>query len=324
MRIGIRLHDSADGTYEQRLHAVREQGFSCIHLALSKIPDLAALTKDPSASMAPATLTPGYAMYLKHCLDAENLDMAVLGCYKNLADPEDLKAAQAMYTAHLRFGSWCGAGVVGTETPCRAMSEEQRCSDQALEQLARHLEPVVRSAENFGMVLALEPVYRHVMHSPARARRLLDMIGSPNLQIILDPVNLIDPAKASLGKTEASSEEPAAPDGGSAGLPVHQADAVDCSYIDELMAEAVELLGADTAVIHLKDFILRDGKMEAVACGLGQMSCRSESTGATAYDRIIRYAAECKPHIHATLENTKPDNAISARRFVEELQAEIE
>ena len=39
MNIGIRLHDTAHGTLEERLAFARAQGFSCAHTALSKVLD---------------------------------------------------------------------------------------------------------------------------------------------------------------------------------------------------------------------------------------------------------------------------------------------
>ena len=39
MNIGIRLHDTAPGTLRQRLAFIRRQGFSCAHIALSKVID---------------------------------------------------------------------------------------------------------------------------------------------------------------------------------------------------------------------------------------------------------------------------------------------
>ena len=39
MRIGIRLHDSAKAPLEERLKTVHNQGFTCAHIALSKLFD---------------------------------------------------------------------------------------------------------------------------------------------------------------------------------------------------------------------------------------------------------------------------------------------
>lgn len=47
-------------------------------------------------------------------------------------------------------------------------------------------------AEKLGVIVAIEPVCRHIVNNAKRARKVLDAIDSPNLQIIFDPVNLLD------------------------------------------------------------------------------------------------------------------------------------
>ena len=37
MEIGIRLHDTAGSNLEEHLRNAREQGFSCVHIAMSKV-----------------------------------------------------------------------------------------------------------------------------------------------------------------------------------------------------------------------------------------------------------------------------------------------
>ena len=79
IQYGLRLHDAEKLPLEEQLAVVKKQGFSCVHLALSKIQGL---TADPVA------LTPGYALYLKHAFQDAGLDIAVLGNYLNLATPD--------------------------------------------------------------------------------------------------------------------------------------------------------------------------------------------------------------------------------------------
>lgn len=43
-----------------------------------------------------------------------------------------------------------------------------------------------------GVIIAIEPVVRHIVYDAKRARKVLDAINSPNLMIIFDPVNLLD------------------------------------------------------------------------------------------------------------------------------------
>ena len=74
MQIGLRFHDAKVLPFEERIREVKNQGFSCVHMALSKV------MPNPALS-APEALTPGYAMYLKRCFQREGMDVAVLGCY---------------------------------------------------------------------------------------------------------------------------------------------------------------------------------------------------------------------------------------------------
>ena len=76
MQLGIRLHDTKNLPLEERLIEVNKQGFSCVHLALSKV--------IRENSVAPEALTPGYAMYLKRLFSDKRLDIAVPVSYTHL------------------------------------------------------------------------------------------------------------------------------------------------------------------------------------------------------------------------------------------------
>jgi len=275
MQIGIRLHDVADLPLEQILELVRKQGFCCGHLAIFK------LMKDIPKGVT--ALTPGFACYLRKLFMKYDLDIAVLGCYLNLADPDftALSRNVEQYMAHIRFASLLGCGVVGTETgaPNSGYVYEPAChTDQALELFIKNLRPIVSYAEKMGVILAIEPVYRHIVWNPKCARKVLDEIDSPNLQIIFDPVNLLD--TSNLNKQ------------------------------DELFEEAITLLGKEIAVIHLKDYIINEkGSLVPVAAGTGNMD----------YRRIMNFIKEEKPYIHVILENTVADNAESARKCIVDL-----
>ena len=141
----------------------------------------------------------------------------------------------------------------------------------------RHLAPVVRCAEDFGVVLAIEPVWNHIVWNPKRALCVLRTMASENLRIIFDPVNLL------------SME----------------------NYMkrDAVIEEALDLLGEYISVVHIKDFNVDHDKLVSTAAGNGIMD----------YKRIIRYLKKEKPFIQATLENTSPDNAESARKFIQDV-----
>ena len=279
MQLGIRLHDGEKYPLEALLPIFRKRGFKCGHLALSK-----SLSPD---YMRPTALTPGFAMYLKKLFERNEMDIAVLGCYLNLADPdsERLAANTEKYLAHIRFASHLGCGVVGTETgaPNSQYKYEPAChTEEALQTFMKNLRPVVEYAEKMGVILAIEPVWKHIVYDPQTARRVLDEINSPNLQIIFDPVNLL------------------------------------CynNYMerDKIFAEAIELLGKDIAVVHIKDFIVKDGDLVSVAAGTGEMD----------YSAIMSFIKRDKPYIHVTLENTTPENSEDSRRLITSLWEKAE
>ena len=95
IQFGLRLHDAEKLPIEQVLPLVRQKGFSCVHLALSK-----SLKEVPNTTSA---LTPGYAAYLRRLFAKNELDIAVLGNYLNLAHPDAsaLHAIQEKYYAHI-------------------------------------------------------------------------------------------------------------------------------------------------------------------------------------------------------------------------------
>lgn len=266
LQLGLRLHDAEKLPMEELLPVIRKKGYTCAHLALSK-----AMKDYPCG---PEALTPGYAHYLRRLFEKNEMDIAVLGNYLNLAHPDEavIRASLEKYYSHIRFASLLGCGMVGTETGA-PNAEYRYCpecrSEEALALFIRNLKPVVRCAEQFGVILAIEPVARHIVYNAKRARIVLDEVGSHNLQILFDPVNLLD------------------------------LENVD--HRDEVFAEAIELLGPDIAMVHFKDYVrVQEGYgLKAVGAGTGEMD----------FTPIMRYIKREKPFIYGTLENTTPENA---------------
>ena len=280
MQIGIRLHDVNTGldangrTLEARARKAHEEGFSCVHLALQKV--ISGMAFDE------CTMTEGLAAYVRRVFAKNDLDIAVLGCYFNLANPDplQLEAIKSKYYAHLRVTPLMGAAMVGTETGAPNVEyklDANTHSQEALDTFMRNLEDVVAEAERRGATVAIEPVWNHIVYNANRAVEVLKGIGSRNLRIILDPVNLLC------------------------------LENIDDR--DSVIADAIEKLGERVAMIHLKDFIVREGKLVSVAAGTGNMD----------YTRILRFMKERKPFIQATLENTDNTTAVPARRMLQEL-----
>lgn len=238
MNIGIRLHDTAPGTLDERLGFAERQGFACAHLALSKaVPGF-------DMQKAPALLTDALAEEVRAAFAAHRMQCAVLGCYLNLADPdaESRRRTQEIYKAHLRFAPKCGALTVGTETyanPNSRFPEPASRSEEAFRLFMESLRPVVRYAEEVGAILAVEPVSYHIVSTPERAQRMLEELPSDHLRIILDAVNLLAPDTA--------------------------------DRADDIIADAIRRLGDKVMILHMKDFRQTPDKVLSMACGTGCM-----------------------------------------------------
>ena len=136
---------------------------------------------------------------------------------------------------------------------------------------------MVECAEHYGVTLAIEPVRRHIVYDADRALEVLRAIGSPNLRIIFDPVNLLD--------TDNADDR------------------------ERVLGDAMEKLCDHIAMVHIKDFVRRDGTLASVAAGTGEMD----------YTELLRFLKARKPYVQATLENTDNDTAVSSRTLLERL-----
>lgn len=284
MQLGIRLHDvnasapEAEQSLEARARKAREEGFSCVHLALSKC--------IRGVSFDEAALHEGLAAYIRRVFQKEELDVAVLGCYLNLACPDAAKMQefQSRYYGHIRVAALAGVGMVGTETGAPNLAykyDENTHSQEALRTFMWNLEPVLERAEKHGVMLAIEPVWNHIVYDADRALEVIRTLRSPNLRIIFDPVNLLCPENADAR--------------------------------ERVIGEAMDKLCEHIAMVHIKDFVRRDGKLVSVAAGTGEMD----------YTEILRFIKARKPYIQASLENTVNENAVQARELIERLYDEV-
>ncbi len=284
MQLGIRLHDvnaneaESEQTLEARAAKAHAEGFTCVHLALSKC--------IKGVDFDYAALTEGLAAYIRRVFHEQELDVAVLGCYLNLAHPdrEKLNAFQSRYFGSLRVASLAGIGMVGTETgaPNAAYKLDANThGSEALRTFMWNLEPVLECAERCGTTLAIEPVWNHIVYNADRALEVIRGMESPSLRIIFDPVNL---------------------------LCMENAD-----DRERVFGDAMEKLCDYIAMVHLKDFVRTDGRLVSVAAGTGEMD----------YTGILRFLKARKPFIQASLENTTNENAVRSREFLENLYQKI-
>ena len=89
-QVGIRLHDAAGDTIEEKAANAAAQGFKCVHIALGK------LIKDYST--ADSALTPGFAMYLKKLFGVAVKDVNKTVTFKKVEGKAKLTVKQKVTT----------------------------------------------------------------------------------------------------------------------------------------------------------------------------------------------------------------------------------
>jgi sugar phosphate isomerase/epimerase len=227
------------------------------------------------------------AMYLRDLFARNDVRVAVLGCYHNLATPdsEQLKVTQDIYKTHIRFASLLGCGMVGTETGA-VNTEYKPCpenhTDKALAVFVKGLEPIIEYAEKMGVCVGVEPVWKHIMNTPERTAKVIDHFRSPNLRVILDPVNMLNAEN-------------------------------EC-HANEIVDEMFDTLGDEIDVIHLKDYIVKDGNLVTRPVTLGE--------GRFDFSHLFGIIKKRKPFIDVLLEDSLPENVEASKAYVKKCYEE--
>jgi L-ribulose-5-phosphate 3-epimerase len=261
IRIGARAHDFGTTTPCKLAARLAGQGLCCAQLALNKA--IAGL------NLKPGDLNPGLAWEVGQCFRENHVQIAVLGCYINPVHPEDgpRKELLRFFKDHLRYVGDMGGSLVGLETgtPNAAYAPDPRTGDeQTFQALVRSIAELVEEAEAHGVKVAVEAVTHHTISTPTKMKRLLEEVRSPNLVVIHDPVNLIS----------------------------HE------NYLeqDRMIEEPFQLYGDKIAIIHAKDFSVKNGSYQQLATGFGQLN----------YRLLCRLIAQHKPGISVLLEDSGP------------------
>jgi sugar phosphate isomerase/epimerase len=237
VELGVRAHDFGKLPVDELAERISRQGFGCVQLAPTKA--IAGFDTDAGR------LSPGFACHVREAFQRQHIHIAVLGCYINPVDPDPTRRQRqvARFKEYLRYARDFGCSVVGTETGSLNADfsfHPGNRGEDAFQTLLASVREMVAEAEKFGVFVGIEGVERYVISDPPRMKRLIDGIGSNNLQVIFDPVNLL------------SAEN-------------HRRQ-------DDIMKEAFELFGDRIAILHAKDFVVEEGRIRSVLSGRGMLN----------------------------------------------------
>jgi sugar phosphate isomerase/epimerase len=237
MRIGVRCHDVIHSNLEELSEKVGEKNLKGVQLAIKKI--------KTGFDMNKAHITPGMAKNFRDVFAKNNVSISLLGCYINLAHPDDAELNKLLdyFKEHIRFARDFGCSIVGTETG--ALNREyvygpENNTEEAFQRTLNSVKVLVEEAEKFGVIVGIEAVTKHVINTPERTKRILDSIKSNNLQVIFDPVNLLDEN--------------------------------NYKNQDEIIKKSFELFGDRIVIIHAKDFVIEDNQAKVVPIGKGLLN----------------------------------------------------
>jgi len=237
LKFGVRAHDFGRKSPAILAKEISDMGFEAAQLALSK----ALLGIDENTYI----FENGLPEAVKSAFNDANVEISVLGCYINLVHPDE-KIRDFVLTRfenHIKFASMCGAKMVGTETGSLNANfsfNPENHSESAYLQTAKSVARLVECGERLNVNVGIEGVSSYTINTPKKLKRLIDDIKSDKLKIILDPVNLL---------TYNNYEKQ-----------------------EDIIKESVELFGDKIDVLHAKDFVASDDKLDLVTIGTGMLN----------------------------------------------------
>lgn len=270
MNLGVRAHDFGQLPVDELATRIAQHGLSCIQLA----PPKAIAGCDGGTE-----LTPEFARQVRAGFQRHGIEIAVLGCYINLGDPNHATRQPQVerFKSYLRVARDFGCPIVGTETGSLNANFSRHPDNEgeaAFQIVLGSVRELARTAEQHGAIVAIEAVERYIISSPRRLRRLLDEVDSPAVQVIYDPVNLLWSSN-------------------------HERQ-------DALMDEMHALLQDRIRIVHAKDFVVSNGDFREEPAGRGQFH----------YPRLMRWLKTQAPTVPVLLENTHPASIAETVAFI--------
>ncbi|MCR5084048.1 MAG: sugar phosphate isomerase/epimerase [Succinivibrionaceae bacterium] len=230
-KIGLRAHDLGCHSPEGLVSTVWGAGFDGMQLVCHK-----ALEGHPEGYAS--AIGEGELKALAAAARAQQVEISLLGCYRDFANPALHAETRDCLTRHMGYAQAAGSRFIATETALAPLAPAECEARQGF--LVDFAREMAAEASRRGLTLLLEMVRNHPFNSPALARRVIDATGGVGIGFIFDAANLLYDGDLN---------------------PAREAALVE-SYLDPAITPFIR-------VIHLKDLILRDTERVMVPLGEG-------------------------------------------------------
>jgi sugar phosphate isomerase/epimerase len=277
MELGIFAKTFVRPSLGDTLDAVEAHGLTCIqfNMACVGLPPL------------PDAIEPAITDRITRALSVRKLRMAAVSGTFNMIHPDkarrldNLARLEVLASACRPMGTSIITLCTGTRDPDdmwrRHPDNDKRA---AWHDLVESLDYALKIAEEHDVILAFEPERANVIDTTAKARRLLDEVGSPRLKVVLDPINLL-------------SRD-------------------DLPRMRSIVEEACAALGDDIVIAHAKDKEFQQ-KDAPVATGRGVLDFD------LFLRRLRRHAPEVPLILHGIEESQVAESVAFLRRKAESL-----
>ncbi len=278
MKIGIRAHDVGTMEKEQLSKAVNDKGFSGIQLVLHK----AYVDETGEAG----TLNDEKVHYIKNTLNTNGVEVAMLGAYFNPihSNMEVREKAVNKFKEHIKFSKSFGTDLIGTETGSYNDDEwtynPKNHTNEALDEVIEVFRPLVKEAEKYGVNVAIEPVFNHVVCNPEKMKYVLDKLDSSNVKVVVDLLNLVDIKNGNEHKYK------------------------------EILDECITLFGDKIGLFHFKNFTVNEKR---------EVSISSLKDGYFDYKYIMNKLAGKYEDTYCIFEDLVEENIDISKKYIDSL-----
>ena len=243
IQLGIFANTFNRPTVEEVMDAVQAHGIEHIEFNMSCLD----LPKMPGTDTLPSLdhVDEATIQRVRSAADQREMKMVSLAGYFNMIHPDlekrnvGLRQLGVLMSAARALDIKLIALCTGSRDPEHMWRRHPANDDpEAYDDILASMTEAVSMAEEHDLILGFEPEVNLVIDSSKKARRFLDDIGSPRLQIIFDGANVFKKG--------------------------------ELAQMHEVLTENVELLAGDIIMAHAKD-LDQDGQAGHLAAGQGKL-----------------------------------------------------